>query len=124
MQTVRGLTPLALYGTLVVLVAFALMGVLLVQSGSEATYRLGLLFGVIGTAVAAVVAMIRADQGAKQTNGSLDERIRLGVYAAMDARRKGDPPASVDPRLGTFASPADPALDPATVPTIHPDPAP
>ena len=92
----RSLTPLALYGTLAVLVAFALMGVLLVAPGSEATYRLGLLFGVIGTAVAALVAMIRADQSASQTNGKLDARIQHSVHEALAARRRGDRPINPD----------------------------
>jgi hypothetical protein len=93
---VRNLSPLALSGTLAVLVAFALMGVLLVAPGSESTYRLGLLFGVIGTAIAAVVGMLKADQSATQTNGKLDQRIEYAVHTALDKRRRGDPPTPPD----------------------------
>lgn len=111
----RGLSPLAVYGTLVVLVLFALGGTILIQPGPESTQRLGLFFGVVGTAVAAIVTMIRSDQSAKQTNGSLDDRIRLAVYQAMDTRRKGDSPAPGVPA----AAPADPRIDPATAPAIE-----
>lgn len=109
----RGLSALATYGTLVVLVLFALAGVTVIQPGPESTQRLGLFFGVVGTAVAAIVSLIRADQSAKQTNGSLDDRIRLAVYQAMDTRRRGDSPAPGVPA----AAPADPRIpDPATSP--------
>jgi predicted cobalt transporter CbtA len=79
---------------IVALVAFALAGLLLIPTGSESTYRLGLLFGIIGTAVAAFVGMLKAGQAASNTNGKLDARIEAGVHRAMAARRRGDEPAT------------------------------
>jgi hypothetical protein len=90
----RNVSPLAIYGLLGVLVAFALAGVLLVQPGPESTQRLGLFFGVVGTAVAAVVAVLRSDQAATNTNGKLDARIQAAVHRANDARRRGEAPAT------------------------------
>lgn len=81
---------LATYGLLAALVAFALAGVLLIQPGPESTQRLGLFFGVVGTAVAAVVALIKSDQAAHNTNGSLDERIEQALLRAQNTRRKSD----------------------------------
>ena len=101
-------TPLAAYAALIVFGLFALAGVLLVQPGPESSARLALLFGVIGTVVAALVAVLRSDQAAtssaqaaSQTNGSLDARIEEGVHRALNARaasapadRSTDPPAA------------------------------
>ncbi len=80
----------AIIAALLAFGALALAGVLLVSPGDEATQRLGLLFGVIGTAVAALVALLRADQAAKNTNGSLDARIESAVFRANATRRKSD----------------------------------
>ena len=81
-------SKLAVIGGLTVALLLALAGVLLIQPGTEATQRLGLFFGVLGTVVAALIGMLRADQGAKQTNGSLDERIEAAVFRAQLARRR------------------------------------
>ena len=78
------------------MVTLAGLAVLLVQSGPESTQRLGLFFGVVGTVVAALIGMLRADQGATQTNGKLDARIEAGVHRAMAARRAGDEPRTRD----------------------------
>lgn len=87
-------TPLAAWGALVALAFFALAGVLFIQPGPESQYRLGLLFGVIGVGVTGIVAMLRADQSATNTNGKLDARIQAAVHRANAARRRGDAPLS------------------------------
>lgn len=87
-----GVSRVAVIAALIAFGTLALAGVLLVQPGPESTQRLGLFFGVLGTAVAALVALLRADQAATQTNGSLDARIQAGVHRAMSARRRGDDP--------------------------------
>lgn len=79
-----------------VLTLFALGGVLLIAPGTEATYRLGLLFGVIGTGLAAFVGMMKAAQAAENTNGKLDHRIQAAVHRANNARRAGDVPLTED----------------------------
>lgn len=81
---------------LIVLTLFALAGVLLVTPGPESTQRLGLLFGVIGTGLAAFVGLLKSDQAATNTNGKLDARIEAGVHRAMSARRRGDEPATAE----------------------------
>lgn len=85
----------ALIGGLLAFGLLALAGVLLISSGEESTYRLGLFFGVIGTGVAALVAALKADQAATQTNGQLDKRIQAAVHRANNARRRGDDPEAV-----------------------------
>jgi hypothetical protein len=71
---------------------FALAGVVVVQPGPESTQRLGLLFGVIGAGIASLGALLKAEQAAGQTNGTLDARIQSAVHRANDARRRGDDP--------------------------------
>lgn len=75
----------------IVLALIALAGVLFVQ-GDDATQRLALLFGILGTGLAAFVALLKSDQAATQTNGGLDHRIQAAVHRANAARRRGDPP--------------------------------
>ena len=79
-----------------VLTLFGLAGVLLVSPGTEAQFRLGLLFGVIGTGLAAFVGMLKAGQAADNTNGKLDARIEAAVHRAQAARRRGDEPATAE----------------------------
>jgi hypothetical protein len=88
--------PSVIAAAVLVLVLFALAGVLLVPPGPESTQRLGLLFGVIGTAVAAFVAMLKSAQAAANTNGKLDARIEAAVHRANAARRRGDEPKTAD----------------------------
>lgn len=74
------------------LVAFgllALAGTMMV-TGPDSMQRLALLFGILGTGVATLVAMLKADQAATQTNGSLDDRIQAAVHRAQAARRSTD----------------------------------
>lgn len=81
---------LALYGLLAALVAFALAGAMLIHPGPESNQRLALFFGVVGTAVAAVVTLIKSDQAAHNTNGSLDARIESALLRAQATRRNTD----------------------------------
>lgn len=94
------LSTLAIVGGLTVFGFLALAAVLLVTPGPEATQRLGLFFGVVGTVIAALITMARADQSRTQTNGSLDDRIHTATTAAvadaLAARRSDDPPAARD----------------------------
>ncbi len=85
------LSTLAIVGGMIVFGLFGLAAVLLVQTGPESTQRLGLFFGLAGTAVAALVAALRSDQSQKQTNGSLEDRIKAGVQAVLDERAKASP---------------------------------
>lgn len=90
----NNLSTLGVVGGLTAALLFALAAVLFVAEGPESTQRLGLFFGVLGIAITALVGMLRSDQAAKQTNGSLDDRIRAGVFQAMNARRAGDDPTT------------------------------
>jgi hypothetical protein len=81
---------LAIVGALVVLVLFGLAAILFVADGTAATERLGLFFALIGTVVAGLLASLRADQAANQTNGSLDGRVKDAVSAALAERRSTD----------------------------------
>lgn len=85
-------SPLAVYATLAVFGLFALAGVLFIQPGPESTQRLALLFGLLGTAVAALVAALKAGEAAVNTNGKLDARIEAAVHRANAARRRGEEP--------------------------------
>lgn len=86
-------SPLVL-ATMVAFGCLALLGVVLVQSGPESTQRLGLLFGILATGVAALAALVKAGQSASNTNGKLDQRIEAAVHRANAARRRGDEPAT------------------------------
>jgi len=86
------LSTLGIVGGLTAIVAFALAAVLFIQPGPESSQRLGLFFGMVGVVITTLVGMLRSDQAAKQTNGSLDARIQAGVHRAMNARRAGDDP--------------------------------
>jgi hypothetical protein len=93
-------SKLAGIAALVALSLIGLAAVLFVSEGSESTQRLAMLFGIIGTGVASLVSLIRSDQSASQTNGSLDARIQAGVHRAMAARRRGEDPEEVPPPGG------------------------
>lgn len=84
-----------LIGGIVALCLFGTAAVLFVQGG-DSLQRLALLFGMIGAAVTAFLAMLKADLSATQTNGGLDARIQAGVHRALAARRQGDPPLTPD----------------------------
>ena len=87
---------LVIVAGVIVLTLFALAGVLLIADTEHSTEKLGLLFGVIGTGLAAFVGMLRADQARSNTNGKLDDRIQAAVHRANAARRRGDVPARPD----------------------------
>ena len=79
------------------LVSFGLMALAAVlfvsdEHGDE-MQRLALFFGLISLVVPALLAMLRADQSASNTNGKLDARIQAAVHRANAARRAGDEPA-------------------------------
>jgi hypothetical protein len=80
-------SKVAIAGGLTVAMCLALAAILLLGDTDHEMERLGLFFGVLGTVVAALIGMMRADQGAKQTNGSLDARIESAVYRAQNVRR-------------------------------------
>lgn len=82
----------AVIGGLVAFGLLALAAVLFIAPGPESTQRLALFFGVIGSGVAALVALLRSDEAATQTNGKLDARIQAAVHRANNARRRGDDP--------------------------------
>lgn len=59
-------------------------------SGDEALERLALLFAVFASIIPGLIAALRSDQAAAQTNGSLDGRIQNAVQDALMARRSTD----------------------------------
>jgi O-antigen ligase len=88
---------LVIVAGLILLGVIGLVGVIAVQPGVDALERLGLLFGLIGTGAAALVAALRADAAAidaksiaTSINGTLDERIKAAVVAANSERRFTD----------------------------------
>jgi len=89
------ISRIAIVGALVALVAFGLAAILFVADGTAATERLGLFFALVGTVVAGLIAVLRADQAATQTNGTLDTRIAEAVAAAMESRRSSDSPTEI-----------------------------
>jgi len=70
----------------------ALAAVILVAQGPESMQRLALFFGLVGLVIPALLAMLRSDQAASNTNGKLDARIQAAVHRANAARRAGDEP--------------------------------
>ena len=94
---------------LVVCVGFGLGAILLLQPGPESTQRLGLFFGLVGTAAAALVSAIRSDRAANAvTNGELRETVRRGVTAASGERRYHDPDPGAVPGDPLRQHPDDP----------------
>lgn len=96
MDHLRNASGLAIWAVLIILIAFGLAGVLLIQPGPEADKRLALFFGVLGTGVGIIATVIKADQAASNTNGKLDARIEAAVMRANNARRRGDTPLTPD----------------------------
>lgn len=60
------------------------------SSGDAALERLALLFAVFASIIPGLIAALRSDQAAAQTNGSLDGRIQTAVQDALMARRATD----------------------------------
>ena len=81
-------STLAIIGGLTVAMLLALAAILFVAPGSEATQRLALFFGILAIVVPALIGMLRADQGQRQTNGSLDNRMESAVFRAQAVRRR------------------------------------
>lgn len=82
-QGVMGnLSTLGIVGGLTAVCLFALAAILFVAPSEESMQRLGLFFGMIGVVITTLVGMLRSDQAAKQTNGSLDARIQTAVRNA------------------------------------------
>lgn len=96
MTPLRNASGLAIWAVLIIMIAFGLAAVLLVQPGPEADKRLALFFGVLGTGVGIIAAVLKADQAAQNTNGKLDARIENAVLRANNARRRGDSPLTPD----------------------------
>jgi hypothetical protein len=86
----QSVSVVAIVGGLTAFGLMALAAVLFIQPGSEAEQRLALFFGLLSIVVTSLVGMLKADQSAKQTNGSLDARIHDAVLAAMSSRRASD----------------------------------
>jgi hypothetical protein len=107
---------LAIVGALVAFGAFALAAGLFVSDTSAATERLGLLFGMFGTIVAALISALRSDAAAVSTSAT--SNIATALDGAFDARvRNANRTTAAEP-VGTpiepVVIPGDPA---ASVPT-------
>jgi hypothetical protein len=85
------LSRLTIVGGVLGITFIGLAAVLFVSPGGEATQRLGLLFALLGTAMAALVGALRSDQAASGLNGGLDARIQAAVFQAQAVRRATDP---------------------------------
>lgn len=77
---------LAIIGALVAFGAFGLAAVLFI-GGNASTERLGLLFAMFGTIVAALIGALRADQGAK-TGVSTHSLVDGQTAALLDLTAK------------------------------------
>lgn len=87
MKNVSGLTAI---GGVIALVSLGIAAAILIAP--ERDDRLALVFGLIGIALPALIANLKADQAASNTNGKLDARIEAAVHRAQSARRRGDEP--------------------------------
>jgi hypothetical protein len=86
-----GYSRIAIIGALVVFGAFGLAATLFIADTSASGERLGLLFALFGTIVAALIGALRADQAASSTgassniaqalNGNFDARVRNAARA-------------------------------------------
>lgn len=93
-------------------IALALIGlaaILFTAPGNESSDRLALLFAVLAPTVVSLLALLRSDQAASNTNGKLDARMQAAVHRANTARRRGDAPATP---AQLEALPSTPPLDP------------
>lgn len=87
-------STLAIVGALVAFGCLAVAGVLLLAPGPDSQTRLAAIVGIAGVAIPGLLALLRSDQTASNTNGSLDQRIEDGVHRALAGRRATDvPPA-------------------------------
>lgn len=93
------LSTAAIVGGLTAFGCMALAAIILVGDTQDAMQRIGLFFGFIGIVIPTLLGMLRSDQAAKQTNGSLDERIEAALLRAQSARRRTDivPPEYANP---------------------------
>lgn len=77
---------------MVVVAILALAAVTLVDN-NLALERLGMFFGIATAIVTALIGALKADQAARQTNGSLDARLHDAIVKANATRRQSDPEA-------------------------------
>jgi hypothetical protein len=80
----NGISRLALIAALVAFGAFGLAAVLLLTDSDAATQRLGLLFALFGSIVAALISALRADKAATQTDQT--SQIASALDGMFDAR--------------------------------------
>lgn len=78
-------------GGLVALIGFATAAVLLASDSDASTGRVALLFGLFGVVVPVLLASLKSDQAATQTNGTLDARIHDAVLVALANRAANHP---------------------------------
>lgn len=76
-------------GALVAIAALVTAAVMF-TSGDQALERLAVLVAVIGSIVPGLLAALRADHAATQTNGGLDAKIQSAVQAALQVQRSTD----------------------------------
>lgn len=86
---VKQSTPVVV-AAMVAVGCIALAAVLFVDASSDAMERLGLLFAMLGTMIAALAAALKSDIAAGRLNGSLDKRIHDAVLEANKTRRETD----------------------------------
>lgn len=101
-----GYSRMAIVAALVAFGAFALAAVLFI-SGEAAAERLGLLFGLFGTIVVALIGALRADAAAKSTD--VASSIGTALNGSFDARVR-------NANRVTSAEPADAPLEPIAAP--------
>lgn len=79
---------LAVIGGLTAFGLMALAAIILVADTPDSMNRLALFFALTSTVIAALIGAMRSDQAAKQTNGTLDDRIESAVLRAQATRRR------------------------------------
>lgn len=82
-------STLAIVTSLVVIVGLV-TAASMYTTGNQALERLGILVAVISSIVPGLIAALRADAAATQTNGNLDARIGDAVQKALSLRRHTD----------------------------------
>jgi hypothetical protein len=102
------ITAAATIAALVCIVGMVTVAVLL-ATGDQALDRLAVLVAVVASIVPGLIGLLRSDQAASQTNGSLDTRISDAVQESLKIRRHTD-------RAVVTA----PAPDEAAIPPIEP----
>jgi hypothetical protein len=83
------ITSTAAIAALVCIVGMVTAAVLL-ATGDTSLDRLAVLVAVVASIVPGLIGLLRADQAAAQTNGSLDARIGDAVQEALKIRRHTD----------------------------------